>query len=94
MVSGKGCDWKIERSVVGRLGEVVHSIDSFIVCMFVCVCGGGVHVQEHVCLCLCAHNVCVCLCVCSNLWLVLFSGFGISSKLWDYPFGTLIPDSH
>lgn len=24
----------------------------------------------------------------------LFTGFGISSKMWDYPFGTLIKDWH
>ena len=55
MVSGEGCDWKIERSVVGRLGEVVHSIDSFIVCMFVCVC---------VCVGACAR-ACVSVSVCT-----------------------------
>lgn len=24
--------------------------------------------------------------------IILLSGFGISSKMWDYPFGTLIPE--
>ena len=62
MVSGKGCDWKIERSVVGRLGEVVHSIDSFIVCMF--VCGGGGCMCKSMCVCVCVHIMCVCVCVC------------------------------